>query len=192
MARKDEKDAAERTEGNGSERAGEAGRQAVEAGRQGTERMRRATEGAGEAIESGSQMAERGFAQVADISRRQADQMRSLMGASVRAYGDAGNLSRDDVDALVQTSARLAKGVQEMGMEVMQYTQQSLQMGMRVANEMMTCRSVEDMLQVQQNFVRQSVDTFLQESARLLEMSSSVATEAVNPLNDRFGNPLRQ
>lgn len=189
-ARKDDKDTAERTEGNGAEQAVEAGRQASEAGRQGAERMRRS---AGEAMESGGHMAERGMAQVADISRRQTEQMRSLMGASARVYGDVGNLSGDDVDVLLQTGQRLAKGVQDMSMEVMQYTQQSLQMGMRVANEMMTCRTVDDMLKVQQNFVRQSVDTFLQESARLLEMSSSVASEAVTPLNDRMGGgPMRQ
>lgn len=184
-ARKDDKEAAER--------AGEniAGEPAAEATRQTGERMRRGAEAGAEAMETGSRMAERGFAQVADLGRRQAESVRSLMGASARAYGDVGNLSRDDVDALVQSSARLAKGVQDMGWEMMQYTQQSLQMGLRVANDLMTCRSVEDMLDVQRNFVRQSVDTFLQESARLLEMSSNVATDAVNPLSDRFGG-MRQ
>lgn len=181
MAAKKDQDG-ERNEGNGAEQTVEAGRQTVEAGRQGAERMRR---GAGEAMESGNRMAERGFAQVADIGRRQADQMRSLMGASARVYGDVGNLSRGDMDALMQTGARLAKGVQDMSWEMMQYTQQSMQASMRAANEMMTCRSVEDMLSVQQNFMRQSVDTFLQESARLLELSNSVASDAVTPLNDR-------
>lgn len=183
-ARKDDKDPAERT---GENVAGEA----AEATRQAGERTRRSAEAGAEAMESGGRMAERGFSQAADFGRRQAEQMRSLMGASTRVYGDVGNMSRDDVDALVQTSTRLAKGVQDMSWEMMQYTQQSLQMGMRVANEMMTCRTVEDMLDVQRNFMRQSVDTFLQESARLLEMSSNVATDAINPLNDRFGG-MRQ
>lgn len=185
-ARKDDKDSAERTGGNGGTEP------VAEAGRGSAERMRRTAEAGSEAMESGTRMAERGFAQVADIGRNQADQVRSLMGASARAYGDAGNLSSEDVDALVQTSTRLAKGVQDMGLEVMQYTQQSLQMSMRVANDLMTCRTVEDMLNIQRNFMRQSVDTFLHESARLLEMSSNVATEAVNPLSERFGGGVRQ
>lgn len=180
-ARKDDKDTAERI---GEDVAGEA----AEATRQAGERVRRGgAAAAGEAMESGSRMA----AQAADFGRRQAEQMQSLMAVPSRVYGDVGNLSRDDVDALVQSGARLAKGVQDMSWEMMQYTQQSLQMGMRVANDLMTCRTVEDMLDVQRNFMRQSVDTFLQESARLLEMSSNVATDAVNPLNDRFGG-LRQ
>lgn len=195
-ARKDDKDSAERAGGNGGAEPGaEAGRQSTErqaTERQATERIRRSAGAGSEAVESSSRMAERGFAQVADLGRTQADQMRSLLGASARAYGDAGNLSSDDVDALVQTSARLAKGVQDMSLEVMQYTQQSLQMSMRVANDLMTCRTVEDMLNIQRDFMRQSVDTFLHESARLLEMSSNVATEAVNPLNDRFGGGMRQ
>lgn len=176
-SKKDDKDMAERA-GDTGEHAAEAGRQAAERGAETSARL------AERSMESATRAAERGMGQVADFGRHQTDQMRSLMGASARVYSDLG--SRDNVDALMQSSVRLAKGVQDMSWEMMQYTQQSMQMGLKAANQMMTCRSIEDMLNVQRNWMRESVDTFLQESARLLEMSSSVATDAVNPLNDRL------
>jgi hypothetical protein len=103
-----------------------------------------------------------------------------------------GEVSRGDVENLIETSARLAKGAQDVGWEVMHYTQQSLQMGMRCANELMTCRTVEDMLQVHRNFVRQSMDTMLQESVRLLELSTGTVQSAVGQAQQQQQQRQRQ
>ncbi|MBC7907717.1 MAG: phasin family protein [Rhodospirillaceae bacterium] len=147
------------------------GEAVVEAGRQ----TRHAAESAAEA----------GMGQATEMNRRQTEQMRALVGTGTRMYSDLGEFSRGDVDTLVQTSARLAKGVQDMSWEVMNYTQQSFQLSMKTANDLMTCRTIEDMLNVHRNFMRQSVDTFLQESARLLEMSSGVTNEVASPMQQR-------
>ncbi|MGE5547772.1 MAG: phasin family protein [Solirubrobacterales bacterium] len=144
---------------------------------------RAAQEGAAQA----GQMAERGMSGMMDFGRNQSDQLRALMGASSRAVREMSDVSRDDMDVIMQTGARLAKGMQDVGWELMQYTQRSLRMSMRTANDMMACRSVEDMMQLQRDFVRDSVDTFLQESAKVLELTSSVASEAVHPLQERAG-----
>ncbi|MBI5165500.1 MAG: phasin family protein [Magnetospirillum sp.] len=175
-SKRDDRESADRpAEATASEPAG-AGEQPA--------RTRRSAEGGGDGG-GATRMAERNLAQATDIGRRSQEQMRSLMGASTRAYRDMSEFSRGDVDALMQTSARLAKGMQDMSWEMMQYTQDSLRMSMKAANSMMTCRSVEDFVQVQRDFLRDSVDTFLQEGARLLELSGSVANEAVSPLNER-------
>ncbi|MBC7952008.1 MAG: phasin family protein [Rhodospirillaceae bacterium] len=159
-AKKDDKDP--------GEPMGEA---AIEAGRQ----TRRVTES----------MVEAGMSQASDVSHRQTEQVRALMGSGTRLYADPGEVSRDDVDTVMQTSARLAKGVQSMSWEVMNYTQQSLQLSLQTANDLMTCRTIEDMLNIHRNFMRQSVNTFLQESARLLEMSSGVTDEVTAPIQQR-------
>lgn len=129
--------------------------------------------------EAGNRLLEQGLDDATDLNRRQAEQARTLLGAGTRLYSDLSDTSRGDVENLIETGARLAKGAQDVGWEVMHYTQQSLQLGMRCANEMMTCRTVEDMLQVHRNFVRQSVDSMLQESVRLLELSTGTVQSAV-------------
>jgi hypothetical protein len=130
-------------------------------------------------------MANETISNVAEFGRRSTDQFQSVAGAGMRAYREITDDSKDDVDALMQSGAKLAKGVQDMSWEMMQYTQHSLQLSMRTANDLLGCRSMEDMMQVSREFMRESVDTFLQESARLLEMSSSVASEAVTPIKEK-------
>ncbi|MGE5476428.1 MAG: phasin family protein [Bacteroidales bacterium] len=145
-----------------------------------------------EQTEAGNRLLEQGLDDATDLSRRQAEQARSLLGAGTRLYSDVGEVSRGDVENLIETGARLAKGAQDVGWEVMHYTQQSLQMGMRCANELMTCRTVEDMLQVHRNFVRQSMDTMLQESVRLLELSTGTVQSAVGQAQQQQQQRQRQ
>lgn len=135
---------------------------------------------AAEQAEKGPRLLEQGLDEATEIGRRQMEQARSLLGAGTRLYSDVGQVSRDDVENMIETGARLARGAQEVGWEVMHYTQQSLQMGMRCANELMTCRTVDDMLKVHQNFVRQSMDSLMQESVRLLELSTGSAQSAID------------
>lgn len=138
-----------------------------------------------EQAEAGGRMMETGLDQATELGRHQAEQARSLLGIGTRLYNEAGEVSQADVETLIDASARLAKGAQDLSWEMMHYTQQSLQMGMRCANELMTCRTVEDMLKVQQNFVRQSVDSLLQESVRLMELSTGSAQSATTAVQQR-------
>jgi len=124
-----------------------------------------------------------------EIEHQQAA-MESAMHAGARGAAEAvrefTDISHGDVDLLLQSGARLAKGMQDMGWEVMQYTQESLRMSLQAANQMMTCRTAEDWMQLQRNYLKDSVDTFLQESARLLQMSTHVTSDAVSPIADRI------
>jgi hypothetical protein len=144
------------------------------------------TDTAAEQMTSASRMAEQGFAQAGEMGRRQTEQARDLLGAGTRLYSDLGEVSRGDVDNLLETSARLAKGAQEVGWEMVHYTQQSLQASLRAANEIMTCRTVEDVLKVHRNFVRESMDSFLQESVKLLELSTGNAGDAAQSVQNRM------
>lgn len=113
-------------------------------------------------------------------SRAQQEQMRNLFRVSERAYRgmtDSGNM-----DAMMQSSVRFAKGMQDMSWEMMQFTQQSLRNSLKAANDLMTCRSIEDMMEIQRDYLRESMDSLLQESARMLEMGSEVASSAIEPI----------
>lgn len=137
---------------------------------------------------NGGSTAERAVGQAAEFGERQTEQIRSMASQTARIYQSLGEDSRGDMDAFMQSGARLAKGMQDMGWEILQFGQQSLRLSLKTANDLMTCRSVEDMMQVQQDFLRESMDTIMQESARMIELSNSVATDAVAPLNQRTGH----
>ncbi|HIJ64028.1 MAG TPA: phasin family protein [Rhodospirillaceae bacterium] len=135
--------------------------------------------------ETNRRLADHGISRVGDLARRQEEQGQTLLTASTQAYRELTDFSRADLDALLQSSARLAQGLQEVSWEISNLTQQSVRLGMQLASNLMECRTVEDMVGVQRDFVKETVDTLLAESARIFSMSSRVASDAVTPLGER-------
>ena len=162
------------------------------AARDNTEAVEKATDNAAQfsrrASDLAAQMADRSLRQAAEIGRKQSDQTRGLLGDSGKVYRDVTEHSREDFDAILQSGSRFAKGLQEMSWEVSQFTQQSVRLSMRLANDLLECRSFEDMVACQREFVKESMDVMLAESARILSLSTKVTNDAVNPLSQRAGN----
>lgn len=140
------------------------------------------------AASAGRQTAESMQSSAQQAGRRQTERMQSATQHSADMMRGVADYSKGDVDAFMQTSSRLARGMQDVSMEVMQMAQQNWQFGMQAAGSFMDCRSVEDMMNVQRDLVRRSVDQFINESARILQISSRVANEAVEPLSHRMGD----
>ncbi|WP_142848762.1 phasin family protein [Telmatospirillum sp. J64-1] len=190
--------AANETAETGKKMAGEAGETGKKVSEEATETGKKVSE---EAAESGKKMmdesaetakkaseaGQRGMQQMADLGRSQSDQFRNMLAMANNGYSDMARFSRGDMEALIQSSARLAKGFQEISMEMMQFSQESMRKSLKRANELMECRSVEDMLSLQQDFMKESVDDLLQESAKLLQLSSRMTNDAVQPIQQRAG-----
>jgi hypothetical protein len=168
---------AEEATGRFADMAPQAGRQGSDMGKQ--------------VADQTASFADRELRQAADMMRQQGEQVRLMFSLPTEAYRSLTDYSKADIDAMLQSSARLARGLQEMGWEVTQFTQQSVRLSMQLANDLMECRTVEDMVSRQTDFVRESVDVLLSGSARLLSMSSRVTSDAVSPLNERMGGQER-
>ncbi len=132
-------------------------------------------------------IADRELRQAAEMMRQGGQDVSKLLALPTLAYQDLAEHSQADFGALVQSSARLARGIQEMGWEASQLTQESVRLGMQLANDLLECRSVEDLVNRQRDFLKESVEVVLSGSARLLTLSSRVANDAASPINQRIG-----
>lgn len=135
--------------------------------------------------ETGRRLTDQTLNRMEDMAERQEQQGRTLLAASTEAYRELTDFSRADLDALLQSGARLAQGLQEVGWEVTNLTQQTVRLGLQLASNLLECRTMEDMVGVHRDFIKETVDTVLAESARIFSVSSRVASEAVTPLGER-------
>ncbi len=160
----------------------ESGRQAMEQASQ------QATELGRQSAEQTARIADRAIRQTAELARSRQEEAHNLLGMSTSAYRDITEHSRADFDAMMQSSARLARGLQEMGWEMTHFTQKSMRLSMQLANDLLECRTVEDVIARQRDYVKETVDALIAESARLLHLSSRIANDAVSPISDRVGD----
>lgn len=157
------------------EEAADATRRVGEAA---TDQGKRTAESAAEATRNVGQFGREQAQRAADVAQEGVSEAASALDAASKSYGDIAEQSRGNMEAALHSSTRIARGLQEMGWEVARFSQDTLRSGLRVASNMMHCRSLEDVVEVQSHFVQESMDRVLDQQARLLRLSRAAADEA--------------
>ncbi|MFO1058850.1 MAG: phasin family protein [Dongiaceae bacterium] len=106
------------------------------------------------------------------------------------AGAEAGRFGREAVDALMSSSAALARGLQEMQQVWLGFAQASLQDGAAVARAMATARTPRELFQLQSDYARATVDKLMAESGRASQLSLNAANEAMRPLQHQVGSAI--
>lgn len=171
----------------------EEGRRTMQsAGQAAGEEGKRTADAAAEATRNVAQFSRDQAQRTADAAQQSVHQAASVLGASAKSYGELAELSRGDAEAVMQSSARIARGLQEMGWEVARFSQDTLRCGLRTASDMMHCRSLEDMVEAQSSFVRETMDRALDQQARMLRLSRAAAEEAERAISARVKEHSQQ
>jgi len=66
------------------------------------------------------------------------------------------------------------------------FAQTQVEETMRTAEALLQCRTLEDMTNVQTQFMQQSFDRFLAEANKLAQSTASLAKDTANPLRDQM------
>jgi hypothetical protein len=81
--------------------------------------------------------------------------------------------------AFGQSGIVLSEGARALGQAWMDFTRDSLRHGIETAQSLMQCRSFEDMIEINNRFVRASFDNFFRHGARLSEISVRVTADTL-------------
>jgi hypothetical protein len=106
-------------------------------------------------------------------------------GASPAGYPDLAALGRENLAALARANAALVKGFEEFGQEVASCAEHSLVSAMDTARALVGIRTLADLLALNSKVAQATLEGALANSARLSEIGLRVASEALEPLNER-------
>jgi phasin family protein len=151
-----------------------------------------AAQGAGETQALGLDMLARSRKQVEAMK----EQVENSGHAFFKAYGDLAAFGQANAEALFRSGSIVAKGAEEMGKEVVAFTQASLESGVATGKAMMSVKTVRELVDLQTDYARSSFRSMVAESTKLSEMSVKVTNEAleligarVNAAVEKFGKP---
>jgi phasin family protein len=113
----------------------------------------------------------------------------SVMGQSTEQFGRTLGLSGDGVQQATERSARnaqtilytgtaAARAMSGMSQEYFEMIRHQVEKNMGRMNELWSCRTPQDFAAVQSDMVRESVETALESSRRIADMSLKMADEA--------------
>jgi len=146
---------------------GETARAGEHAARAGADVLQRGMETTQEALQSSLRMVE-----------RVTDQFTSaLMPAGERSEEQA-RRSTQNIEAVSEASTILARGVQDASREWFGLVQDRLEKNLDGFNELVRCRSVQDLITVQSDLMRDTLEQTIHTSRRIAQLSVRVADEA--------------
>ncbi len=152
-----------------------------------------ATKSPGAAVKASTGAAGKGYGQTVDKTKAQVEHAVALAkenvekasAAAFNGYDELAGLGKGNFDALVQSNNVVAKGIEAIGKEVMAFAQRSVEENMAQARALIGARDLQEFVDLQNDFAKQRLEETLAETARLTELSTKVANEAIEPLQKR-------
>jgi phasin family protein len=139
--------------------------------RAGMEIARRTADTARENVQSGLNTAVEGF-------QRATEQFTQVLGFAGPEAEELSRRSSENIEAVSQASTVVARGFQEASQEWFGLVQQRLTKNIEAFGRLARCRSAQDLVAVQSDLARDSMQRAIETSRRLGEVSVRIAHEA--------------
>lgn len=133
------------------------------------------------AVKSGTENYEKAFAS----ARKQIDE-------AIRNYDDVAAFGKDNFEAAVAAGNAYAKGVEALSSEVLAFQKQSLESGVATAKALFTAKTVQEAMDIQAGFAKSYMESLLNQSSKLGELSTKVAQQTADPLQSRFNAAVQK
>ena len=129
-------------------------------------------------VKAGNDAAAQGYEKAFAFGQEHAD-------AATKGYEQVAAFGKENVEAAVAAGAVATKGVEALNAEIMDFTKGFMAEQMAAFNKIMTVKSPNEMIELQNEFAKTSFNAVIARSTKIGEMTAKVANEAFAPVNAR-------
>lgn len=105
--------------------------------------------------------------------------------AAFQGYDELAVLGQGNFDALVRSNSVVAKGFEAISKEVLAFAQRSMEGHMAQAQALIGAKDIQEFVDLQNAYAKRRLEDTIAETAKLTELSTQVANEAIEPLKER-------
>ena len=134
----------------------------------------------------------KGFPQFKSFQSFQPFKLETDMFKGNKQFESIAASGQDQADAIAKSSAILAKGVEDILNTCMEITQEAAQKSQSVAKTMMSCKTLNEFMDVQTKLTQASFDDFMTNATRISEKTVKLCTEVFEPINDQMGKSMKR
>lgn len=110
---------------------------------------------------------------------------RETIERSLSTLNQLNDVSRKNLDAVVQSMTAATKGAENLGSQAMTYGKSSMEQGAEAARALTAARSVQEAVELQTNYARTALEGYLGELNRMSETVANSVKESLSPINER-------
>ena len=108
------------------------------------------------------------------------------MTVKIEGFDKLVSLSKENAEAVVKSSTAAAKGFEELTKYSQAYVAKSVEKADAAVKALFAVKSPAELADVQSKLARESIETTIAEGRKFAELSQTVFTAALEPLNARF------
>ena len=145
-----------------------------------------------DAVAEGKEKVEAAVKATQDVAQKSYDQAVELMKehtekaqkALYGGYDEYASLGKANYDAYVTAMNTWSKGFEAIGKELYAFGQESVEVSVETGKTVMTCKTVNDLMELQNDVTKKSYDKAVGEITKISEMSVNTAKEAIKPIQE--------
>jgi hypothetical protein len=123
------------------------------------------------------------------LAQRSTDQFMQVFGLSGQQSQELAHQSSQNIQAIANTSAILARGFQDIVREWLSFTQSRLDENLDRLNALKTCQSIPDLVALQSDLIRENLEELIDKGQQIMERSTEVTHEAARTITAQTRSP---
>lgn len=133
-------------------------------------------------VKASQEQASKSFEQTVAATKEQVDKASAQL---LKGYEDYAAFSKANLDALVKSGSVFAKGAEDINKQLLAFARASFDQSVAAGRALLAAKSINEVVELQNSYAKQSLDSLVAETTKLQELSVKVANEAIAPLNAR-------
>ena len=125
---------------------------------------------------------QKNFEQAVSVTKENMDKASE---AAFKGYDQYASVAKGHYDAVAKSFDILHKGFEDVSKAWYAYTRTSVDAGVDFSKKVMGAKSVNEVVDLQNEYAKTSFDSFVAESTKLSEMTVKTANEAIEPIKAR-------
>lgn len=134
-------------------------------------------------LASSTQELQRNQEKAFSLGREQFEKLTATADKASRSFGEVFSLSKDQLDAVLESSRIATELTKELQEQITTDANELFNENVELSKELLACRNLNELLEVQNRALQSSVTSFFTNSARLTDAWFRLATEVSEPLN---------
>jgi phasin family protein len=123
---------------------------------------------------------------VSNAAREGADQFSRTATVATQSINEAVELSRENAETIVECGNIAVAASKQIAAEAAKYVNAAFAHNVELSKQILSCRTLNDMFDLQNKFVKSNLDAFFNESVKMSELMFQCATDVSEPLNERI------
>jgi len=104
---------------------------------------------------------------------------------SLKSVDELNAFQKENVEAIVASATAAGKNAEVLNTNAVAYAKTSMESAVAATKAMTTAKSVQDMIELQTDFVKSSMDMFMSEMTKTSELYAGAVKDVTKPINDR-------